>query len=107
MYAIIDTGGKQYRVREGDEIRVERLQAASEAEVAFDRVLAVGEGADLVTGSPTVPGARVIARVLGDGRGRKILVFKYKPKVNYRKRQGHRQSFTRVRIERIEPAGKA
>ncbi|MBX6350246.1 MAG: 50S ribosomal protein L21 [Clostridia bacterium] len=103
MYAIIETGGKQYRVREGDDLRVERLRAEQGDEVRFERVLAVGEGRSLVVGAPTVPGARVVARVLGHGRAKKVRVFKYKPKVNYRRRYGHRQPYTRVRVERIEP----
>lgn len=102
MYAIIETGGKQYRVREGEVLRVERLDAEPDSEVTFDRVLAVGEGAELRVGTPTVEGARVVGRVVGHGRDRKIIVFKYKPKVNYRRKKGHRQAFTTVRIDRIE-----
>lgn len=107
MYAIVETGGKQYRVREGDEIRVERLPAPEDGEVALERVLAVGEGASVQVGAPFVEGARVVAQVLGEGRGRKVRVFKYKPKVNYRRRQGHRQAFTRLRVLRIEPGAGA
>ncbi|MBE3590477.1 MAG: 50S ribosomal protein L21 [Firmicutes bacterium] len=102
MYAIIETGGKQYRVREGEVMRVERLPAEPGQEVAFERVLALGEGGELRVGAPTVPGARVVGRVVHHGRDRKIIVFKYKPKVNYRRKKGHRQAFTTVRIERIE-----
>lgn len=102
MYAIIATGGKQYRVSVGDVLEVEKLPAAEGEEVAFDQVLAVVDGDTVRIGTPTVPAARAVARVLGHGRGRKIRGFKYKPKVNYRRRYGHRQPFTRVRIESIE-----
>lgn len=103
MYAIIEAGGRQYRVTAGDEIEVDLMPAEAGEEVAFDRVLTVvKEGGEVAVGTPTVDGARAVARVLNHGRGRKILVFKYKPKVNYRKRQGHRQDFTRIRIESIE-----
>lgn len=101
MYAIIETGGKQYRVSPGDVIEVERLDAEPGGEVAIERVLAVGEGEALRVGEPLVEGAAVTARVLGHGRGRKIRGFKYKPKVNYRRRFGHRQPFTRLRIESV------
>lgn len=102
MYAIIEAGGKQYRVAEGDVVDVERVAAEPEGTVAFERVLAVGEGDGLRVGAPTVEGARVVGRVVEHGRGRKIRVFKYRPKKNYRRRIGHRQPYTRVRIEAIE-----
>ncbi len=102
MYAIIATGGKQYRVSAGDVLEVEKLPVPEGAEVSFDQVLAVVDGDAVKIGTPTVPGARALARVLAHGRGRKIRGFKYKPKVNYRRRYGHRQPFTRVRIESIE-----
>lgn len=101
MYAIIETGGKQYRVSPGDVIEVERLESEPGGEVAIGRVLAVGEGEALRVGAPLVDGATVVARVLAHGRGRKIRGFKYKAKVNYRKRFGHRQPFTRLRIESV------
>lgn len=101
MYAIIETGGKQYRVSPGDVIEVERLESEPGGEVAIERVLAVGEGEALQVGAPLVEGATVVARVLAHGRGRKIRGLKYKPKVNYRKRFGHRQPFTRLRIESV------
>ncbi len=101
MYAIIETGGKQYRVSPGDVIEVERLDSEPGSEVAIDRVLAVGEGDALRVGTPTVEGASVVARVLDHGRGRKIRGFRYKAKVNYRRRFGHRQPFTRLRIETV------
>lgn len=102
MYAIIETGGKQYRVSAGDVLEVEKLSTAEGDAVTFDRVLAIVDGAAVTVGQPTVAGARAVARVLGHGRGRKIRGLKYKAKVNYRRRYGHRQPYTRVRIESIE-----
>lgn len=102
MYAIIETGGKQYRVDPGTVIEIEKLPVESGSEVAFNRVLAICEGDDLRVGCPVLEGAQVIGRVLEHGRGRKIRGLKYKPKVNYRKRYGHRQAFTRVVIDRIQ-----
>lgn len=102
MYAIIETGGKQYRVTPGQTLRVERLSAGEGEAVIFDRVLAVEQDGQLRVGTPTVEGARVNARVVRHGRGPKILVFKYRAKVNYRRRQGHRQPFTEVTVESIE-----
>lgn len=101
MYAIIETGGKQYRVAEGDVVTVERLAAEPDAAVEFS-VLAVGQGADLKVGMPQVEGARVTGRVLEHGRARKVMAFRYKAKKNVRRRRGHRQAFTRVRIEKIQ-----
>ncbi len=102
MYAIIKTGGKQYRVSEGDSIFVEKLEAAEGEVVTFDQVLTVAKEDALVIGKPFVEGAKVTAKVEKQGKARKILVFKYKAKANYRKRQGHRQPFTKVVIEKIE-----
>ena len=102
MYAIIKTGGKQYRVSEGDAIFVEKLAAAEGEVVTFDEVIAVSKEDALVVGKPFVEGAKVTAKVEKQGKARKILVFKYKSKANYRKRQGHRQPFTKVVIEKIE-----
>ena len=102
MYAIIKTGGKQYRVSEGDSIFVEKLEAAEGEVVTFDEVIAVSKEDALVVGKPFVEGAKVTAKVEKQGKARKILVFKYKAKANYRKRQGHRQPFTKVVIEKIE-----
>ena len=102
MYAIIEAGGKQYRVQEGDVLRLDRLPAEDNETVVFDRVLAVKQGDEFRIGTPVVEGARVTGRVLGHGRDRKVIVFKYRPKVNYRRKRGHRQAFTRVKIERIE-----
>ncbi len=101
-YAIIETGGKQYRVSEGDEVLVEKLDKGEGETVTFDRVLAVTKKGELVIGQPTVAGAKVTGKVVGEGKGEKILVFKYKAKSNYRKRQGHRQPYSKVVIEKIK-----
>ena len=102
MYTIIQTGGKQYRVAEGETLQVEKLNAEVGAEVVFDEVLTVVNDADVKIGAPVVEGAKVTAKVVEQGRGEKIFVFKYKAKANYRKRQGHRQPFTAVEIVKIE-----
>ena len=102
MYAIIKTGGKQYRVQEGDNIFVEKLDADVDSNVVFDQVLAVVNDGDVKVGAPVVEGAKVTAKVLAQGKEKKILVFKYKAKSNYRRRHGHRQPFTKVSIEKIE-----
>jgi len=101
MYAIIKTGGKQYMVNEGDVLTVEKLDVESGAKVVFDEVLAVGNNGELQVGSPVVSGAKVEATVVENGKSKKIIVFKYKPKKDYRKKQGHRQPYTKVRIEKI------
>lgn len=102
MYAIIKTGGKQYKVSEGDVIMVEKLSAAEGETVVFDEVLTVVSDSEVKVGKPVVEGAKVTAKVEAQGKDKKILVFKYKAKSNYRKRQGHRQPFTKVVIEKIE-----
>ncbi len=102
MYAIIQTGGKQYKVAEGDVVRVEKLAAAEGETVEFDRVLTVVKEGEVIVGKPVVEGAKVTAKVEAQGKDKKILVFKYKAKSNYRRRQGHRQPFTKVVIEKIE-----
>jgi large subunit ribosomal protein L21 len=102
MYAIIETGGKQYRVSEGSVCTVEKIEADAGSEVSFSKVLAIKKEDGLEVGSPYLEGAKVLARVLSHGKAKKIIVFKYKPKKNYRKKQGHRQPFTRVLIEKIE-----
>ncbi len=101
MYAIIETGGKQYRVQEGDVVFVEKLTAEEGEAVVFDKVLAVSTDEELTVGSPAVVGASVNAKVLGHGKDKKIIVFKYKPKKGYRRKQGHRQPYTKVQIEKI------
>ena len=99
MYAIIETGGKQYKVSEGDYLKVEKLNAEAGSNITFDKVIAIGDkkikvGAD-------VANASVSATVLEQGRGRKIIVYKYKAKTGYHKKQGHRQSYTKVKIDKI------
>lgn len=101
MYAVIETGGKQYKVAEGDAIYVEKLDAPVGEQVVLDRVLLVSKDGDVVVGTPTVADAKVTAKVEDHGKGEKIIVLKYKPKKNYRKKQGHRQPHTKVQIEKI------
>ncbi|NQD67805.1 50S ribosomal protein L21 [Bacillus haikouensis] len=100
MYAIIETGGKQIRVEAGQAIYIEKLNAGEGDTVTFDKVLFVG-GDDVKVGSPLVDGATVTAKVEKQGRAKKLVVFKYKPKKNYRRKQGHRQPYTKVVIDEI------
>lgn len=100
MYAVIETGGKQMRVTEGEEVFVEKMDAAEGEEVSFDNVLLIG-GEKLTVGNPTVDGAKVTAKVVKHGKQRKIIVFKYKPKKNYSRKQGHRQPYTKLEITKI------
>jgi large subunit ribosomal protein L21 len=102
VYAIIETGGKQYRVSEGDVLKVEKLAAAEGETVLADKVLAVGSESGLKVGTPVVDGAKVSLKVQAHGKGEKIIVFKYKPKKNYRRKKGHRQPYTQVVVEKIE-----
>lgn len=102
MYAIIETGGKQYRVQEGDMLNVEKLPAEDGESVEIDKVLAVVDGEEIKIGTPLVQGAKVVLKVLRNGRDKKIIVFKFKAKKNYRRKQGHRQPFSRVLVEKIE-----
>ena len=104
MYAVIETGGKQYRVQEGDVITVEKLNAEAGDVVTFDKVLVLGEGKDVKVGTPYLDTA-VTATVVENGKGQKVIIFKYKAKKDYRKKQGHRQPYTLVEITSI--AGKA
>ena len=101
MHAIIETGGKQYKVAEGDTLFIEKLPVEAGEAVTFDKVLAVIDGENVTVGTPVVEGAKVDASVVKNGKGKKILVFKYKPKKGYRKRQGHRQPYTKVTIGKI------
>ena len=101
MHAIIETGGKQYKVAEGDTLFIEKLPVEAGEAVTFDKVLAVIDGDNVTVGTPVVEGAKVDASVVKNGKGKKILVFKYKPKKGYRKRQGHRQPYTKVTIGAI------
>ena len=102
MYAVLVTGGKQYRVQEGDVLFVEKLNAEVETTVELNHILAVGKEDGLVVGKPVVEGAKVVAKVLAQGKAKKIIVFKFKRKKDYRKKQGHRQAFTKIQIEKIE-----
>ena len=100
MYAVIQTGGKQYRVQQGDVIFVEKLNEQEGAEISFD-VLLLGKEDSCVVGTPTVGGAKVVGKVLGQVKSAKIIVYKYKAKKNVRKKQGHRQPYTKVEIASI------
>ena len=100
MYAVIATGGKQYKVSEGDIIRVEKLGAEADEKVTFDQVLLVSDS-DVKVGNPTVAGANVEATILSNGRAKKIIVYKYKRKTGYHKKNGHRQAYTEVKIDKI------
>ncbi|MFX3634899.1 MAG: 50S ribosomal protein L21 [Candidatus Pristimantibacillus sp.] len=102
MFAIIETGGKQYKVQEGDVLYIEKLDVNAGENVTFDRVLAVSKAEGFVTGTPLLSGATVSAKVEKQGRGQKIIVYKYKAKKNYRRKQGHRQPYTKVTIEKIQ-----
>ncbi len=104
MYAVIKSGGKQYRVAEGDQIKIEKLDAEVGAEVSFDEVLMVGEGEAVKIGTPTVAGGQVKAEVLAQGRGDKIRIIKHRRRKHYHKEQGHRQYFTEVKITQITGA---
>jgi len=101
MYAVIETGGKQYKVSEGDTIFVEKLGVEEGEAVTFDKVLIIGNDGNVTVGAPTVDGATVEGKVLKNGKGKKIYVFKMKRKKNYRRKKGHRQPFTKVVIEKI------
>ena len=101
MHAIIETGGKQYKVAEGDTLFIEKLpQEAGEA-VTFDKVLAIVDGDKATFGTPVVSGAKVEASIVKNGKGKKVMIFKYNPKKGYRKRQGHRQPYTKVTVGKI------
>ena len=102
MHAIIETGGKQYKVAEGDTLFIEKLPVEAGEAVTFDKVLAVIDGDNLTVGTPVVEGAKVDASVVKNGKGKKVIVFKYKPKKGYRRKQGHRQPYTKVTIGKIE-----
>lgn len=105
IYAIIETGGKQYKVTPGQTIDVELLDVAEGGTIELDRVLLVADDDKVTVGTPTVEGAKVVATSQGDGRGKKIIVFKYKSKVRYSRKQGHRQSYTRLTIDKIVGSG--
>lgn len=101
MYAVIEQGGKQYRVAEGDKFRVEKIHAEEGANVEFEKVILLGKDDGAVIGTPYVEGAKVTAKILESGKEDKIIVFKYRRKKNYRKFRGHRQQYTLVQIEAI------
>ena len=101
MYAIFETGGKQYQVSVGDEIFVEKLDAEAESNVTIDKVIAVGKEDGMVVGAPYVDGASVSATVVKNGKGKKITVFTYKPKKDSKRKMGHRQPYTKLKIEAI------
>ena len=101
MYAIIETGGKQYKVQNGDVLYIEKLNVAEEASVTFDKVIALHDDAGLKVGAPYVEGATVTANVLKNGKGKKITVFTYKPKKGCARKMGHRQPYTKVQITEI------
>ncbi|RMG53789.1 MAG: 50S ribosomal protein L21 [Gammaproteobacteria bacterium] len=101
MYAVIATGGKQYRVAEGETLRIEKLDADEGSTIEFDKVLMVGEGDDVKIGTPVVEGARVSATVKAHGRGKKIEIIKFRRRKHHRKQMGHRQDYTEVQITGI------
>ena len=101
MFAVIESGGKQHRVEEGEILRLEKLAAGPGETVTFDRVLLIAQGEDIKVGTPFVDGGEVTAEVVGEGRGEKITVIKFKRRKNYHRKQGHRQSYTEVRVTGI------
>ena len=102
MYAVVATGGKQYKVQEGDILRIEKLSGEIGDDVAFDQVLLVGEGETVRIGRPIVEGALVKGKIVEQDKAKKIIVFKYKRRKRYRRKQGHRQTYTAVKINTIE-----
>lgn len=105
IYAIVESGGKQYRVVPGQAIDVERLDVAEGETVKLDKVLLIADGDNITTGQPTIEGASVVATAKGEAKDKKVIVFKYKPKVRYRKKTGHRQLHTRLTIDKINQPG--
>ena len=101
MYAVIETGGKQYKVQAGDVIRVEKLDVAAGESYTFDNVLVVNNGSDVAFGAPYVNGASVTASITGDGKAKKVIIYKYKSKKGFHKKKGHRQPYTQLKIEKI------
>ncbi|MEO6577842.1 MAG: 50S ribosomal protein L21 [Candidatus Limnocylindria bacterium] len=106
MYAVVSSGGKQYRVEAGTELVIERLASEAGASVTFDRVLLVGDGDAITVGTPTIDGATVSGTVLGEELGPKLIIFKFKQKATYRRTRGHRQHLMRVRIDEVRAGGK-
>ncbi len=103
MYAVIKTGGKQYKVAAGEKLKVEQLMAAVGEQITIEQVLAVGIGADLKVGTPWVTGASVVATVVAHGRHPKVRIFKMRRRKHYQKRQGHRQNYTEIEIGSVNP----
>lgn len=102
MYAIIENGGKQYKVSEGDILRLEKLNAEVDSVIDAEKVLLVNDGSGVKVGTPTVDGAKVSLKVVEHGKDKKIIVYKFKAKKNYRRKQGHRQPYTEVVVEKIQ-----
>lgn len=105
IYAIVETGGKQYRITEGETVDVEDLKVAEGSTVEMEKVLLIADDDNIIVGKPAIEGAKVLATAQSNGRGKKVIVFKYKPKVRYRRKLGHRQSYTRLVIDRIAMPG--
>ena len=101
MYAILETGGKQYKVQEGDSIKIEKIKYSKGDTVSFDKIVLVSKDGNLTVGKPYIDGATIEGVVTEQGKDKKIIIFKYKPKKDYRKKQGHRQPFTEVEIKAI------
>jgi len=104
-YAIVETGGKQYKVAPGQKIDVDRLAVAEGEDIELSKVLLIADGKDTVVGNPTIDGAKVVATCLGEGKGDKVIVFKYKPKVRYSRKKGHRQLYSKLEIKEIIKPG--
>jgi large subunit ribosomal protein L21 len=102
MYAIIESGGKQYRITEGQKVKVEKLSGNADDQVTLGEVLVVNDGEHIVVGTPYVQGASVMGKIVAQGRARKVIVFKYKRRKDMKKKKGHRQSFTELVIEKIQ-----
>jgi len=107
VFAVIETGGKQYKVSPGQTVQVEKLDLAPGTQVELDRVLLVADGDNMKVGQPTVEGAKVLATVLGHDKGRKVVIFKYRPRKRYRRKKGHRQWYTELRIDDIVVEGES
>ncbi|MBR0596563.1 50S ribosomal protein L21 [Clostridiales bacterium BAD-6] len=105
MYAVIETGGKQYRVQEGDVITIEKLNVSAGDDITFEKVLMLSDGETVQIGAPTVEAAKVFGTVVENGKGKKVIIFKYKSKKDYRKKQGHRQPYTMVKIDSLSADG--